>query len=111
MLFQLEIHDKDRVFHALSNTGNTLMSKMANEEKTMLEQKLSEMSSRWKALQNKMLDINLILQKQEQAAKDKEAEEDDNNVPDDNDATDDNDVPDDNLEADDNDDVRFMESV
>ena len=81
MLFQLEIHDKDRVFHALSNTGNTLMSKMANEEKTMLEQKLSEMSSRWKALQNKMLDINLILQKQEQAAKDKEAEEDDGNVP------------------------------
>ena len=81
MLFQLEIHDKDRVFHALSNTGNTLMSKMANEEKTMLEQKLSEMSSRWKALQNKMLDINLILQKQEQAAKDKEAEEDDDNVP------------------------------
>ena len=36
---------------------------MASEEKTMLNQKLSEMSSRWKGLQNKMLDINLMLQK------------------------------------------------
>ena len=36
---------------------------MASEEKTMLSQKLSEMSSRWKGLQNKMLDINLMLQK------------------------------------------------
>ena len=57
------------------------MSKMANEEKTMLEQKLSEMSSRWKSLQNKMLDINLILQKQEQIVKNKEDDDDDGHVP------------------------------
>ena len=60
-IWQNEIHDKDRVFHALNSTGNALMSKMADEEQTMLSQKLAEMSSRWKALQNKMLDINLHL--------------------------------------------------
>ena len=57
-----DIHDKDRVFQALTSTGTALMEKMACEEKTMLGQKLSEMSSRWKSLQNKMLDINLNLQ-------------------------------------------------
>ncbi len=56
-----EIHDKDRVFNALNSTGNSLMNKMAEEERTMLSQKLAEMRSRWKSLQNKMLDINLNL--------------------------------------------------
>ena len=58
-----DIHDKDRVFQALTSTGTALMEKMACEEKTMLAQKLAEMSSRWKMLQNKMLDINLNLQR------------------------------------------------
>ena len=46
------------MFNALTNTGNSLMTKMADEERTMLGRKLSEMNSRTKSLQNKMLDIN-----------------------------------------------------
>lgn len=34
------------------------MTKMADEERTMLGRKLSEMNGRTKSLQNKMLDIN-----------------------------------------------------
>lgn len=56
-----EIHDKDRVFNALNTTGTSLVNKMADEEKTMLGRKLSEMSMRWKSLQNKMLDVNMHL--------------------------------------------------
>lgn len=51
------------------------MSKMANDEKTMLEQRLSEMSSRWKSLQNKMLDINLMLQKTEEFKEESHADD------------------------------------
>ena len=76
-VLQHEIHDKDRVFHALNNTGNSLTSKMASEEKTMLSQKLSEMSSRWKGLQNKMLDINLMLQKSNAEMKNEHDDDDD----------------------------------
>ena len=50
---------------------------MASEEKTMLGQKLSEMSSRWKGLQNKMLDINLMLQKSNAAMKNEQDDDDD----------------------------------
>jgi chromosome segregation ATPase len=63
-----EIHDKDRVFNALAKTGNGLLGKMAQEEKMMLSQKLSEMNSRWKALQNKMLGINMAIQSSAQKA-------------------------------------------
>ena len=63
-----DILDKDRVFQALTSTGTALIEKMACEEKTMLGQKLSEMNMRWKGLQNKMLDIDLNLQKPESMA-------------------------------------------
>ena len=42
----------------MTSTGNSLMSKMADDERTMLSRKLGEMSSRTKSLQNKMLDVN-----------------------------------------------------
>ena len=41
------------------------MTKMADEERTMLGQKLSEMNGRTKCLQNKMLDINNRLRSNE----------------------------------------------
>ena len=41
-----EIHDKDRVFNALANTGTSLTEKMAEEERTMVGRKLSEMRTR-----------------------------------------------------------------
>ena len=72
--FQNEIHDKDRVFNALAKTGENLMGKMAEDERTMLGSKLSEMSSRWKALQNNMLDINLNLRPSGSGAMDTDAD-------------------------------------
>ena len=54
---------------------------MANEEKTMLEQRLSEMSSRWKSLQNKMLDINLMLQKTEEFKEESHADDAEGHTP------------------------------
>lgn len=48
------------------------MNKMADDERVMLGRKLNEMSSRWKALQNKMLDVNLQLRSS--TSQDKEEE-------------------------------------
>ncbi len=57
-----EIHDKDRVFNGLINTGNRLLEKMDKDEEMMLSQKLAEISRRWKSLQNKMFDLNRRMQ-------------------------------------------------
>ena len=51
------------------------MTKMADEERTMLGQKLSEMNGRTKSLQNKMLDINNRLRSNDEDLDEAENEE------------------------------------